>query len=86
MSIYGVLEQTSNLFSDEKCAHHANQASPCPKTTKPDRDYAAGNEKRHPNRAVAQRGHEQIEGGVRPLLVDKMEKCLIHGRATVNDE
>ena len=86
MSIYGVFEQTSNLLSDEKCAQHANQASPCPESAKHDGDNRAGNEKRHPNRAVAQRGHEQIEGGVRPLLVDEMEKCLIHGRATVNDE
>ena len=78
MSIYGVFEQTSNLLSDEQCAHHANQASPCSETTKHDGDNRAGNEKRHPNRAVAQRGHEHVKGGVRPLLVDEMKDSLIH--------
>jgi hypothetical protein len=78
MSIYGIFEQTGNLFSDEKRAHEANHASPGSETTKHDGHHCAGNQKGHPDRAVAQRGHEHVESGVRPLLVDEMEYGLIH--------
>ena len=74
------------MLSDEKRAHHANHTSPRSEITKHGGANGAGNQKRHPNRAVAKRGHEHVESGVRPLLVDEMKKRLIHGRATVNDE
>jgi len=35
-------------------------------------------EERLPNLDVADRGHEQVEPGMRPLFVDEMKNCLIH--------
>ena len=46
---------------------------------------AEPNEERLPDFDIADRGHEQIEGGIRPLFVDEMKDRLIHARKARHD-
>ena len=77
-AINGRLQCVRDRFRDNDRDQQTEDASSRPESAKDKRGKNDDDEERLPNVRIADRGHEQIQGRIRPSLVDKMKKLLIH--------
>ncbi len=78
MSIDGRFQSTGNLSNNEQRQKDAKGAGPGFEAAKEHCAQRENDKQRLPERAVAQRGHEQVEGGIRPFLVNEIKQILVH--------
>ena len=72
------LQCVRDWFGDNDRDQQAENASTRPKAAENERRENNDDEERLPHIGIADRGHEQIQGRIRPSLVDKMKERLIH--------
>ena len=73
-------DDTGELLRDEQGDEEANDTGARFEPAENEGEQYDEDEKRFPNLRVTHHRHEQIEGRIRPLLVDQMKNCLIHVR------
>jgi hypothetical protein len=77
MAIKRSLQYSCNLLRHGQGQEQADNERASSESAKKKRAEYDCNEQRLPNRAVAERGHEQVERRIGPLLVDEMKQSLV---------
>jgi hypothetical protein len=82
MAIYSGFQQTGDLTCDQERQGQTNDECARSKAAEQESAHSNRNEQRYPDRAVAERRHDQVKRRTRPLLIDEMKDGLIHAKQT----